>query len=85
MQSIIRPDTCSTCPHRVAMPNNGLECHAHPPLPHPVIAMTPQGPRLVDVVSVFPPVQADFHCGEHPAIARKVRAGLLGEPLTPPG
>lgn len=85
MNAIIRPDTCSTCPHRVMLSGGKLECHAGPPTAHPVLAMTSQGPRLVDVISIFPPVEPEFHCGAHPRIAAKVRAGLLGEPITPPG
>lgn len=85
MNAIIRPDTCSTCAHRVTLSTGRLECRANPPRPEPVIAMTPQGPQLVQVVSIFPPVEPEWHCGAHPRIAAKVKAGLLAEPIMPPG
>lgn len=84
MPPIIRPDTCSTCPHSVRMPNGGLECHEGPPTAHPVVVMTPQGPRVVDVVSAFPPVQPESHCSRHPRIARAIQAGLFTEAITSP-
>lgn len=69
MISVIRPNTCGTCAFRFRDGNNNLTCRRHAPAAHPVIVMTPKGPQVGGVVSVWPEVNRDWWCGDFAAIS----------------
>jgi hypothetical protein len=65
MTTVLRAHTCLTCRHGLKEPNNQIQCRRFPPIPTPIVAPTPQGPKLVTTVTSFPLVRPDQWCGEH--------------------
>lgn len=63
-------ETCNTCKHLVADPQNLQEtlCLRMPPTAHPILAMDTRlnKPVLTAVAAIFPPrKRTDPACGEH--------------------
>lgn len=57
---------CSTCKYHVGA-GAELYCRFNPPVVHPVIGMTPQGPRPAGQVTLFPKVEPSWWCGQYEA------------------
>lgn len=59
--------TCSIC--RFSKAGGGkLLCRRHPPVGHPIVAMTNKGPQLMGTATIWPEVQHDGWCGEFSGI-----------------
>lgn len=61
---IIGGRCCATCSHH-SKEDAQLFCRRNPPLPVPMIKIGPNGPFVAGIQSFFPPVAANWRCGEY--------------------
>lgn len=62
--NIINLSSCKNC--KFSFTEKGeMTCRRHPPVPHPIMGMTEQGPGLVGKVSFFPVTLPGWKCGEY--------------------
>lgn len=61
---VLRAQNCSNCRF---MDNgaDGMLCRFNPPMVHPILAMTPQGPQMLGTVAMQPTVSETVWCSQH--------------------
>ena len=73
--ALIAEECCGRCRHVMVDYGTGAPeffCRRFPPVPFPVIVVTPDGPRQAGAVSNWPVVREDQVCGE---FKRKIHRG----------
>lgn len=71
-KSLIKKDTCSTCPKKIRLSDGRLECHAMPPTETPILAAGADGkPIVIGQINTFPHPNPDWFCWQHPALVMR--------------
>ena len=90
MDMIIGQKHCTTCKFGVRKGAQIVQCHKRPPHAQAAIAMTPQGPQMLGVATVFPefPIHdRSAFCWEHeysPSKQIDVQMGAPAAETSPP-
>ncbi len=72
MAALIRPDNCRSCKHCTLLPKTRPgedegECRGMPPQVVATVVPDPHGRPALNVQTLFPRVQLDWHCGQFKA------------------